>query len=305
MADCIDLSATCFVPNPLPLYTTNDPVAYSENVMIPAVRNGKYLFLFLAPFIPFFIATHALTETRYISDQLTINIKDNLEKPYQVVAKVRSNDAVIVLEENDTYAKIETKDKQIGWIGKQYLTTSLPRTLVIEQLQKEIETLKTQPQGTISEKADTNSTSPATDLEKERDRLQLELQTAKNRIVELQDGMGSSKEQSASSSSTASAPEINELEGKKAQLESEITSLQAQVESLNDGTVDIPALIQEKENLLQEIKDKDTKISVLTAENAKLAKTATIYWFCAGALVFLIGMFSGKMFNRKKAKYSY
>jgi SH3 domain protein len=272
--------------------------------MIPAVKNRQHPLFFLILFLPFFIVAQSEAETRYVSDQLTINIKDNLEKPYQVIAKVRSNDAVTVLEENDTYARIETADKQVGWIGKQYLTTTLPKTLVIAQLQKEIEALKTQPQGAVTQKT-SDAAIPPTELEKERDRLQLELETAKNRIKELQDSMVGVKEQPTSPSSAVTTQEIKGLEEKKTQLESEITALQAQVESLNDGTVDIPALIQEKEHLLQEIKDKDTKIATLSTENAKLAKTATIYWFCAGALVFLTGMFSGKMFGRKKAKYSY
>lgn len=276
----------------------------SENVMIPSVKYRQHPFVFLILSLPFFIVAQSHAETRYVSDQLTINIKDNLEKPYQVVAKVRSNDAVNVLEENDAYAKIETPDKQVGWIGKQYLTTTLPKTLVIAQLQKEIEALKTQPQGTVAQRTP-NAAVPVTELEKERDRLQLELQTAKNRIQEMQDSMTGTKEQASFPSSAVTTEEIKGLEEKKTQLESEITALQTQVESLNDGSVDIPALLQEKEHLLKEIKDRDSKIASLSAENAKLAKTATIYWFCAGALVFLTGMFSGKMFGRKKAKYSY
>jgi len=254
------------------------------------------LFLFLLP------ATELHAETRYVSDQLTINIKDKLEQPYSVVAKVRSNDAVNVLEESDGYARIETADKQIGWIADQYLTTTVPKTVVIERLQKEIDSLRAQPAAT-----DGTATPPVVNSEllKERDRLQLELETAKSRITELQEKLAKPTEHPAPPDAGTLSSEIQGLVDKRTQLESEITALRAQIESLNDGRIDIDALVQEKERLVTENREKDQRIAILTAENAKLAKKTMIYWFAAGALVFLVGMFSGKLFSRKKAKYSY
>jgi SH3 domain protein len=274
--------------------------------MLTASRNGKFIFLVFILAIPLIAAGRSGAETRYISDQLTINIRDNLERPYQVVAKVRSNEAVNVLEENDSYARIQTAENQVGWIGKQYLTATQPKTLVIEQLQKEVAALKAQTQGAAGQEAVTGPAgSTAADLIMERDRLQADLQAANGRIVELQDNLARLKGQSAPADASATGPGLTELEEEKAHLESEITALRAQLESLNDGTVDLPALLAEKENLLQEVQEKDSRIATLTAENTRLARRTTIYWFCAGALVFLIGMFSGKMFGRKKAKYSY
>jgi len=274
--------------------------------MVPFHYTGKHcgkrtvfpllFFLFLLP------ATGSHAETRYVSDQLTINIKDKLEQPYTVVAKVRSNDAVNVLEESDGYTRIETADKQIGWIASQYLTTTVPKTVVIERLQKEIDSLRAQPSATGA-----TATPPAADsqLAKERDRLQLELETAKSRITELQEKLARQTEQAAPPDAGALSSEIQGLMDKRTQLESEITALEAQIEGLNDGRIDIDALVEEKERLMSENLAKDERIATLTAENDKLAKKTMIYWFAAGALVFLVGMFSGKLFSRKKAKYSY
>lgn len=274
--------------------------------MLTVSRNGKFIFLVYILAIPFIAADRSGAETRYISDQLTINIRDNLERPYQVVSKVRSNEAVNVLEENDSYARIQTADNKVGWIGKQYLTATQPKTLVIEQLQKELAALKAQAQGAAGQGAVAGPAgSTAADLVKERDRLQADLQAANSRIVELQDNLARSKGQSAPADASVAGPGLAELEEEKAQLESEITALRAQLESLNDGTVDLPALLAEKKQLLEDVREKDSRIATLTAENTRLAKRTTIYWFCAGALVFLIGMFSGKIFSRKKAKYSY
>lgn len=254
------------------------------------------ILLTLSPAIP------AWAETRYVSDQLVINIKDKLEPPFTVVAKVRSNEAVNVLEENDTYAKVETEGKQVGWIAKQYLTTTAPKTLIIEQLQTELEALRgkaTQPDGSIAASPDDAA------ITKERDRLQLELQTAQGRIAELQAAMARPESQPSPSDSTVLTSEIQGLLDKRSQLESEINGLRSQIESLNDGRIDVDALVQENEKLRKGNQTKDERIAILTAENEKLGKQTMIYWFCAGALVFLAGMFSGKISGRKKTKYSY
>lgn len=265
-------------------------------------RLAIVLFFLLTPFFPF---SQSLAETRYVSDFLVINLKDNLEKPYQVVAKVKSNDPLIILEENDTYAKVETEGKQVGWIAKQYLTATLPKNLVIEQLRKEIEDLRANRPSAPASASSAAVPSVSQDILTERDRLQAELQAAMTRIAELQATKVPADGQAAPSESAEMNSEIKRLAEQKQQLESEIQALQVQYESLSDGSVDVPALIKEKEDLLAELQEKNEKITVLTAENEKLAKTAMIYWFCAGALVFVVGMFSGKLFGRKKTKYSY
>jgi len=263
---------------------------------------GKYIAFPLLSLLLLLPATDAPAETRYISDQLTINIKDKLQQPYTVVAKVRSNEAVNVLEETDDYARIQTADGQIGWIARQYLSTTVPKTVVIERLQKEIDTLRAQlpPVGSAATISATGS-----ELLKERDRLQLELEKARNRITELQTKIAKPAEAPAPPNPEALSSEILGLVEKRNQLETEITALRVQIESLNDGRIDIDALVLEKERLVTDNRAKGERIAVLTAENDKLRKKAMIYWFTAGALVFLGGMFSGKLFTRKKAKYSY
>ena len=263
---------------------------------------GKCIALPLLSLLFLLPATDAPAETRYVSDQLTINIKDKLEQPYTVVAKVRSNEAVNVLEETEDNARIQSADGQVGWIARKYLTTTVPKTVVIERLQKEIDSLRAQvPQ------AGNTATVSATDSEllKERDRLQLELETARSRITELQAKAAKPAEVPAPPDPEALSSEILGLVEKRTQLETEITALRAQIESLNDGRIDIDALVLEKERLVTDNRAKGERIALLTAENDNLRKKTKIYWFTAGALVFLGGMFSGKLFSRKKAKYSY
>ena len=274
-----------------------------SNKIPPSIR--LHLFFCIA-FTPFFLIPQAEAETRYVSDYLTINIKDNLEKPYQVVAKVKSNEPVNVLEENDTYAKVETEGKQIGWIAKQYLTTTLPKNLVIEQLTKEIESLKAQATaGPSSRTADKLIPSEDQRNKAECERLGVELKAAMTRIAELQNSMAQQGGPNPSEELALMDSDVKLLAEKKQQLESEVHALQVQIESLSDGSIDVQALLKEKEDLVTQLNEKSTMISSLSAENKKLADKAMIYWFCAGALVFVIGMFSAKLFARKKTKYSY
>ncbi len=265
-------------------------------------RLGIFFFIIL---VPFFLLSQSEAEIRYVSDLLIINLKDNLEKPYRVVANVKSNDPLTILEENDNYAKVETEGKQVGWIAKKYLTTTLPKSLAIDQLQKEIEDLRANRSSATAPLNAGTSPSANQSVLAERDRLQAELQTAMTRITELQATKAQTDGQPSPPDGVAMNSEMKRLGEQKQQLESEITALQVQYENLSDGTLDVSALIKNKKDLLVEIKEKNERIAALAAENEKLAQTAMIYWFCAGALVFVIGMFSGKMIGRKKTKYSY
>ncbi len=265
---------------------------------IIALWSATFLLPLLLAFLP---VAAASAETRYITDQLVINIKDRIEQPYTVVAKVRSNEAVNVLEENDTHARVETEGKKVGWISKQYLTTTVPKTLLIEELRKELSAAQTReqiPRGDI--------TPPElAEIEKERDRLRLELQSAQNRITELQEAAAQPETAPSPADSATLTTEIQGLLEKRTQLEAEIAQLRAQFESLSDGHIDIEALAQEKEKLQKENAGKDERIATLTADNQRLSKNTTLYWFGAGALVFLAGLLSGKISGRKKTKYSY
>lgn len=263
-----------------------------------AMRSAAFYLPLLLALLP---VAAACAETRYISDQLVINIKDNIEQPYTVVAKVRSNEAVTVLEENDTHARVETEGKQVGWISKQYLTTTVPKALLVEQLRKELAAARTQGQSSPGAAAPPE----LAEIAKERDRLRLELQSAQSRINELEAAAAHAEATPSPAESAALTTEIQGLLDKRTQLEAEIGQLRAQFESLSDGHIDIEALAQEKDRLQQENAAKDERIAALTAENQRLSKNTMLYWFGAGALVFLAGLLSGKISSRKKTKYSY
>ncbi len=70
------------------------------------------LFLFLSP-------SFSQAEVRYVSDYLVVNIRDNVEKPFNTVGAVQSDEQVEVLERNGKYLKIRTLDGKEGWIKEQ------------------------------------------------------------------------------------------------------------------------------------------------------------------------------------------
>jgi uncharacterized protein YgiM (DUF1202 family) len=219
---------------------------------------------------------------RYVSDVLKINIKDRLEKPYEVVTTVQSDDAVRILEENGDYLKIETADGKQGWIAKHYLKSGYPKNLLIKQLNQEIADLKDKLAHTSPAVSDTNSdgkTSGSITCSE----IQQKLNEAEKFITQQQEEIKNL--QNHPSSSPPMAPAGSE--------ESPIATDQ---------------LEQTPENyalLVSEYEKRGKKIDELQQIVGKKEDQSRFLWFGAGAIVFLIGLLAGKTGNRKKNKLMY
>ena len=241
-------------------------------------------FLFIMPqLFPQCAFSRSEDETvRYVSDILKINIKDRLEKPYEVVATVQSDDAVRILEENGDYLKIETPEGKQGWIAKHYLKSGYPKNLLIKQLNQEIADLKDKLAHTSQTASDTSS-----------------------------DGK---------TSGSITCPEIqqklNDAEKFIAQQQEEIKNLQSRpsppatmtTAGIEESPIETGQLEQTPENyalLVSEYEKRGKKIDELQQIVVKKEDQTRFLWFGAGAIVFLIGLVAGKTGNRKKNKLMY
>ncbi len=83
--------------------------------------------------------THA--ETRYVTDMLYITLRSGKDTGSKVVT-LRSDTPVTVLEESGRHVKVRTKNGKTGWAGAQYLSTKTPKSVIITNLEKELEQLK-------------------------------------------------------------------------------------------------------------------------------------------------------------------
>lgn len=213
-------------------------------------------------------------KTRYVSDYLKINIKDRLEKPYEVVTTVQSDDPVQLLEESENYWKISTPDGKEGWIAKHYLKSELPKSTIIKQLRQENADLKAkltaQPPGVttgVSGAGPSDSTSCKVGEEK--------LKAAEETIISLQKQL---------SEALAAPPQVTTVDA--SQLSGETTP-------------------ENHAWLVEEYEKRGEQIEELQKTLAKKEDRTRFLWFTAGALVFLVGVLAGRTGNRKKNKLLY
>lgn len=278
-------------------------------------------------FLLFFLSTPAYSEIKYVSDFLLVNIRDNIEKPYTVVGTVKTDDQLEVLEEKDRYVKVKTSAGKIGWINKQYLKTSLPKKIVIKNQEHKIEQLEKEIASLNDLIPNTDSASPLQDKNKE---LQEKIQQLSAHNKTLTENINSLTEENNTLKTTLDATEadqdvinqlqiaqnrVQQLESKLADLKSKTTNttlvdqelqkLKVQYTNLLQVSENAAITAQERDNLLAQKKEKDFLIAQQQATIEQLSDNKLIYWFLAGALVFLTGLLFGKIGQRRRSKLMY
>ncbi len=275
----------------------------------------------------FSLPVPAYSQIKYVSDYLLVNIRDNIEKPYTVIGTVKTDEQLKVLEEQGRYVKVETADGKQGWIKKQYLKTSLPKKIIIknqehriEQLEKEIASLK-------ELVPDTDSATPLLDNIKN---LQEKLEQASSQNKKLTDTISSLTEENTTLKTSLEATEadqdvVSQLQKAQThiqQLNLEIADLRANTsksklvdKELQNLKVQYTNLLQVSENAASIARQRDELLELkkkhqsLITEQQKtieeLESNTLIYWFLAGALVFLIGILFGKMSQKRRSKLMY
>ena len=85
----------------------------------------KLLFILLLALLP----TFAAAEQAFITDKLVIDIYTLRGEQGRVVASLYSGTAIEILDTDNDYAQIKTKDNKQGWIHSKYLTKEKPVSL--------------------------------------------------------------------------------------------------------------------------------------------------------------------------------
>lgn len=101
---------------------------------------SSIVFVVLAAFASFVLAEE--DSPRYISDTLVINLKDQMEPPFKVVARLVSDDRVLVLQEKGKFIQVKTDANVTGWLAKRYTTEKLPKKFIIKKLQEKLQSLE-------------------------------------------------------------------------------------------------------------------------------------------------------------------
>ena len=230
-------------------------------------RSLYYGTIFWTLFLSCIALNAAYGVTQYVTDILILNLREGPGKDYKVIRTLKSNMPVEVLEENDRYLKVRTKEDEIGWVEKQYITTEAPQTILIEKMKKDLSELTEK-----NRKIEINLTS-----------LRNNLHSAQLRVKELEEEIGTCK---------------NELTRKDSELKQIAGKGTATLAQKQDATKQKQDNIKYK-NENAELKQ---KLIAIEKENRQLRIKQMIWWFVAGGFVFLIGLITGRILSRKPEK---
>ena len=98
--------------------------------------------LLLSLLLTLILAAPALAETRYVIDQLVVNLRDSKGSQYTTIKNLKTGTPMEILEEDGSYVKVRIETGEEGYILKQYVTSNPPGPLVIARLEKELARLK-------------------------------------------------------------------------------------------------------------------------------------------------------------------
>ena len=106
------------------------------------IKQLKVILLF-ALLIPLWVPVgSAHADRRYVSDRLIVTLREAPRKDSMALRKLGTNTPVEVLEESGRYLRVRTEEGEEGWVGKQYMSSEVPKPIIIEGLRKEIDRLK-------------------------------------------------------------------------------------------------------------------------------------------------------------------
>ena len=82
-------------------------------------------------------------DVRYVTDQLILKMyKDSaLSEPRSTL---KTGDRLVILQQDDGYAQVETLDGTVGWVKSSYLHESKPAILRLAEVQEELDNLRSE-----------------------------------------------------------------------------------------------------------------------------------------------------------------
>lgn len=98
--------------------------------------------LSLTALLIFLLVSPALAETRYVVDQLVVNLRDSKGNQYKTLKNLKTGTPLEILEEDNTFVKARVKSGEEGYILRQYVTKKTPGPIIIAKLEREQARLK-------------------------------------------------------------------------------------------------------------------------------------------------------------------
>jgi len=99
--------------------------------------NIRVLNLLLPVLSLLILSAPAIAETRYIVDQIVVNLRENADNQSATIKNLRTGTPLEILEEDSSYVKVRISSGEEGYIKKQYVTSEIPSPIIIARLEKE------------------------------------------------------------------------------------------------------------------------------------------------------------------------
>lgn len=211
-----------------------------------------------------FWTVSAWAETRYVSDQLVVSLRNLPQPDAETVTHLKTDAPVTVLEETGDHVKVKTKAGEVGYIKSYYLTPETPKAEVITRLQRE------------------------------RDRLVGKIEEMKQQLAAA-NSRGDQSQQELSTQLSESTQLATELQKKLATSEESLVRTRQEYLALQKDANNVIGITRERDQLRKTNQELTASISTLKDKVESLAMTGLIKWFLAGAGVLLLGMIIGKL----------
>lgn len=207
-------------------------------------------------------------DVRYVADRIIVSLRATPGSGPRV-ATLKTNDSVEVLQKRGSDLQVRTREGQTGWVQSQYITSDIPKPIVIARLNEEIETLR----ATIAE------------LEKDQPTLAADLQAARlehtRTVEELQ-------------------TRLDHFRTEAEQAGRELQTLTQKHTALAENAKDVTTLMQRHEDLSRAFQRLEQNTAQLRTRVQRPRPPAMLWWFFAGAGVFCLGLLSGAVIRKKK-----
>ncbi|MDX9788664.1 MAG: TIGR04211 family SH3 domain-containing protein [Desulfobacterales bacterium] len=93
----------------------------------------------------------AAAKTKYVADIREITLRTGPGTEYKISAFIPSGNPLTVIEEADTWTKVQTSDGKEGWVLSRFIQTELPNSIVLKKLQTLHDVLVTEKAGLATE----------------------------------------------------------------------------------------------------------------------------------------------------------
>ena len=218
-------------------------------------------------------ASVAQARTAYVSDMLILTFREGPGTNYQVLQTLRSNTPLTIVEEQNGFYKVTLSSGEEGWVDKQFVVFDMPKTAVIEQLNREKAALEAQIQ-----------------------RLMEQSETLTDRLSNQQtDAAGKTQELSRS---------LSDLKTENKRLVTDLAASKEAHQRLKDASANVVATMEANKTLTDENQRLSAEISRLETETSHLFRTGMIKWFLAGVGVLLLGWIIGQSVSSKRRRSS-